>query len=91
MPIGGSSLISLLGILSGPGTEFFVVWKMLFKHFTFVYIVCLGVTKQTSVHLFLSLDNLLTFSLSISYFNTNVNINFNHSLNNLCTIKIYKT
>ena len=29
MPIGGSSLISLLGILSGPGGEFFVVWRII--------------------------------------------------------------
>ena len=33
MPIGGSSLISLLGVLSGPGAEFFVVWWMLFSFF----------------------------------------------------------
>ena len=31
MPIGGSSLISLLGILSDPGAEFFVGWRMLFS------------------------------------------------------------
>ena len=31
MPIGGSSLISLLGILSDPRAEFFVVWRMLFS------------------------------------------------------------
>ena len=31
MPNGGSSLISLLSILFGPGAKFFVAWKMLFS------------------------------------------------------------